>query len=151
MPKEMSKSEQRVVQAVTKTLGGFHTWLYRLSDGRFGSMLPGGLPALLLTTRGRKSGELRTSPLLFLRDGEKVILVASKGGFPEHPAWYLNLQAHPEVEIQLGSERIKMRAETATPEKKARLWPRLCALYPPYQGYQAKTDREIPVVILRPM
>ena len=70
---------------------------------------------------------------------------------PVHPAWYLNLQAHPEVEVQIGSEKPTMRAETATPEKKQKLWPRACPLYPPYEGYQKKTDREMPVVILRPL
>jgi len=151
MAKAMSTAQQRIMQVVGKTIGGWHTWLYRKSDGRLGGTFPGGLSALLLTTRGRKSGELRTTPLFYLRDGEKLIIVASKAGFPTHPAWYLNLEAEPKVEVQLGHEKRTMRAETATPEKRARLWPRLCALYPGYQDYQARTDREIPVVILRPL
>jgi deazaflavin-dependent oxidoreductase (nitroreductase family) len=89
--------------------------------------------------------------LLYLRDGERIVVVASKGGFPNHPAWYLNLKANPEVEVQIGDIKQAMRAETATAEKKAKYWPRLIAVYPPYQQYQARTDRDIPVVILRPI
>jgi deazaflavin-dependent oxidoreductase (nitroreductase family) len=146
----MSKLEQRATQMVGKTFGGMHVWLYRTSAGKLGGRFSGA-PVMLLTTRGRKSGEPRTTPLLYLRDGDKVVTVASKAGFPTHPAWYLNLQDHAEVEVQIGDERCKMRAETANAERRARYWQRLIALYPSYQSYQDRTEREIPVVVLRPV
>jgi deazaflavin-dependent oxidoreductase (nitroreductase family) len=147
--KAMSKGEQRATQLFGKTFGGGHAWLYRISGGKLGARFMGA-PVMLLTTRGRKSGEQRTTPLLYLRDGDKVVTVASKGGYPKHPGWYLNLQANPAVEVQIGDERRTMHAETASAEQKARFWPRLIALYPGYQGYQERTERDIPVVILRP-
>jgi deazaflavin-dependent oxidoreductase (nitroreductase family) len=150
MGKPMSKLEERAFRVVGPVFGGLHTWLYRVSDGNIGGRFAGGAPVLLLTTTGRRSGKPRTSPLLYVRDGEKLVVVASKGGAPTHPAWYLNLNANPEVEVQLGNERKKMRAETCTAEQKARYWQRLRAVYPGYQGYQDRTKRDIPVVILRP-
>lgn len=149
MAKPMSKTEQRIMQTLLKPIGNFHAWLYRVSGGRFGGQMVGA-PVVLLTTRGRKTGQARTIPLLYLKDEDKVIIVASKGGFPVHPAWYLNLQANPQVEVQIGSERKKMRAETASAELKAKYWPELVAMYAGYRGYQARTERDIPVVILQP-
>lgn len=148
--KSITRVEQRASELLTRTLGGLHTWVYRKSGGAMGSRFVGGAPVMLLTTIGRKSGKARTAPLLYLLDGDRVITVASKGGHPRHPAWYLNLLANPEVELQFGNERRAMRAATATREQKARYWPRLCAVYPPYQVYQDRTDRDIPVVILHP-
>ena len=106
--------------------------------------------ALLLTTIGRKSGQPRTTPLLYLKDGDNVLLAASKGGMPHHPLWYLNLQANPKVEVEIGSKKIPMVARQASAEEKGRLWPRLVALYPAYAAYQTRTDRDIPVLILTP-
>jgi F420H(2)-dependent quinone reductase len=145
-----SPIEQRALKVVTRTLGSLHAWVYQKSEGRIGSQFTGGAPVMLLTTRGRKTGKSRTSPLLYMRDGDRIITVASKGGSPNHPAWYLNLQQTTEVVVQIGNERIAMHAVTATPAQKAKYWPRLIAVYPPYQSYQARTDRDIPVVILRP-
>jgi F420H(2)-dependent quinone reductase len=150
MSRPMSRLEQRAVRALTKTLGGMHAWLYKKSGGAMGGHVVGGAPIMLLTTIGRHSGRARTSPLIYLRDGEKFVIVASKGGFPTHPAWYLNLELHPEVEVQIGGQRQTMIAETASAEKKAIYWPRLRAVYPPYQDYQERTSRDIPVVVLRP-
>ena len=153
MTRPMSPIEQSALRALnvfSRTFGTVHTWLYQKTDGRIGSRFTGGAPVMLLTTRGRKSGLLRTSPLLYLRDGERIVVVASKAGSPSHPAWYLNLTADPEVQVQIGDEKRKMRADTATREQKSKYWPRLIAVYPPYQAYQARTDRDIPVVILRP-
>jgi deazaflavin-dependent oxidoreductase (nitroreductase family) len=151
MSKPMSSIELRALSVLSKTFGSVHTWLYRKTDGRIGSRFTGGAPVMLLTTRGRKSGLPRTAPLLYLRDGERMVVVASAmGGAPGHPAWYLNLKADPEVQVQIGDEKRSMRAETATREQKAKYWPRLIAVYPPYQAYQARTDRDLPVVILRP-
>jgi F420H(2)-dependent quinone reductase len=145
-----SPIEQRALKVVTKTLGSLHAWVYQKSEGRIGSHFAGGAPVMLLTTLGRKSGKARTSPLLYMRDGDRIITVASKGGSSNHPAWYLNLQQTPEVTVQIGNERLSMRACTATTAQKAKYWPRLIAVYPPYQSYQARTDRDIPVVILKP-
>lgn len=150
MSRPMGSIELRALNVFSRTLGSVHAWLYQKTDGRIGSRFTGGAPVMLLTTCGRKSGLPRTSPLLYLRDGERIVTVASKGGSPSHPAWYLNLKAHPEVQVQIGDEKRTMRAETATREQKAKYWPRLIAVYPPYQAYQARTDRDIPVVILRP-
>ncbi len=111
---------------------------------------PGLLPTLLLTTKGRKSGEPRALPLIYGTVGGSHVVVASKGGMSRHPVWYLNLEANPDVEVELGRERIKMSARRASDEEKARLWPKLVAMYRDYDDYQARTDRDIPVVILSP-
>jgi len=127
-----------------------NTWVYRASGGRLGGKFLHGAPVMLLTTTGRKSGKRRTSPLLYMRDGENVVCVASKGGMPRHPLWYRNLQANPEVEIQIGTEVRRMKAVVATPEQKAQYWPRLVAMYPDFDDYQARTERDIPVIVLSP-
>jgi deazaflavin-dependent oxidoreductase (nitroreductase family) len=106
---------------------------------------------MLLTTIGRKSGRPRTVPLLYLRHGEDVVIVASKGGMSHHPLWYRNLKAKPEVEIEIGTERTAMRARTATVDEKAALWPSLVAVYRDFDDYQARTERNLPVVILSPL
>jgi deazaflavin-dependent oxidoreductase (nitroreductase family) len=105
---------------------------------------------LLLTTRGRKSGKLRRTALIFGRDGKNYLVVASKGGAPNHPLWYLNLVANPEVEIQVGAEKFTAHARTAAQEEKPRLWKIMAGIFPNYDEYQAKAGREIPVVILEP-
>ena len=105
---------------------------------------------MLLTTVGRRSGEPRVAPLIYLEDGDSVVTVASKGGSARHPLWYRNLQANPDVEVQIGADRRKLRARTASAEEKDKLWSRLTIVYPDYDDYQARTDRDIPVVILEP-
>jgi deazaflavin-dependent oxidoreductase (nitroreductase family) len=127
-----------------------NTWLYRTSGGWLGGRFFGGAPVLLLTTVGRRSGQPRTAPLLYLQDGDNLVLVASKGGMSHHPLWYKNLESNPRVEVEIGTERRPMLARRATPTEKAALWPRLVAMYGDYDTYQARTDREIPVVILSP-
>jgi deazaflavin-dependent oxidoreductase (nitroreductase family) len=107
-----------------------------------------GTVALILTTRGRQSGEQRSTPLIYQPDGDAFVVVASKGGAEEPPAWYLNLQADPQVEVQIRDERFAARARTADAQEKERLWPKMVAVWPAYDEYQAKTEREIPVVIL---
>jgi deazaflavin-dependent oxidoreductase (nitroreductase family) len=121
--------------------------LYRVTGGRIGGKLRGA-PILLLTTAGRVSGKPRTVPLLYLADGDDLVMAASYGGFPRHPHWYRNLETNPDVEVEIGRERRRLRARTATPVERARLWPRLVELYPGYEAYQRRTTREIPVVIL---
>jgi deazaflavin-dependent oxidoreductase (nitroreductase family) len=126
-----------------------NTLVYRLSGGRFGNRVKGA-PVLLLDHIGRKSGQVRTAPLLYLRDDGNIVIVASRGGSDASPAWWLNLQAHPETAVQIGRERLSVVAREATEEEKARLWPRLVEMYPDYAVYQTRTARQIPVVILTP-
>lgn len=109
-----------------------------------------GSPVLLLITTGRKSGRERTVPLLYLRDGEDLVVVGSNGGAATHPAWWLNLRANPEAIVEVGDQKLRVRAKKADPEEKDRLWPKLVAMYPSYEDYQRRTDREIPVVLLKP-
>ena len=105
---------------------------------------------LILHTTGRKSGATRKLPLIYERDGDDYLVVASKGGAPNHPAWYLNLVSNPNAKIQVWSDVISVMARTATPEEKARLWPKMTAKWPDYDAYQQKTERDIPLVILSP-
>jgi len=111
----------------------------------------GPTPCLLLTTTGRKSGAARTTPLIYARSGAGYCVIASKGGAPAHPGWYLNLQASPEAEVQVARERFRVRARVAEGAERERLWSRMAELFPPYDEYAAKTDREIPVVVLEPV
>ena len=124
--------------------------VYRASGGRIGGRVRKTAPVLLLTTTGRKSGKPRTLPLLYLEDGGAYVVIASLGGAPKHPAWYLNLQANPAAEIEFGTRKLDVTASTAMPEERARLWPLAVQIYAPYEDYKAKTTREIPIVILTP-
>jgi deazaflavin-dependent oxidoreductase (nitroreductase family) len=105
-------------------------------------------PTLLLTTVGRKSGKRLTLPLIYGTDGDRHVIVASKGGAPEHPAWYLNLQSNPQVDVQVAARKFQAVARTASGEERRRLWEMMAGIYPPYPDYQKRTDREIPVVVL---
>jgi deazaflavin-dependent oxidoreductase (nitroreductase family) len=107
-----------------------------------------GVNTLLLTTKGRKSGRLRRTALIYGRDGDGYLVVASKGGAKKHPEWYVNLRENPEVEVQVGAEKFKARARTATPEEKPKLWQLMTSTWPDYDNYQKRTQREIPVVVL---
>ncbi len=130
---------------------GLHTFVYRATGGRIGHSAPGMPTILLLDHVGAKSGTKRTSPLLYFRDGDNVVIVASKGGFPKHPAWYHNLIANPDTRVQIGSERRLVHARVATPEERQRLWPVALKMYRGYDEYQARSKgREIPLVILEP-
>lgn len=126
-----------------------HQVVYRATGGLVGQRL-GNLTFLLLTTRGAKSGLARTLPLVYGRDGDNLVLVASKGGSPKHPAWYVNLSAHPDVVVQVGSTNVWMRARTATGAERTRLWKLMTRQYKGYDGYQQRTDRAIPIVVLEP-
>jgi deazaflavin-dependent oxidoreductase (nitroreductase family) len=127
-----------------------HIHEYVETDGKKGSQWKG-FPALLLTTRGRKTGLLHRTALIYGRDGKNYLLVASNGGAPKHPNWYLNLSKNPEIEIQVGSEKFKAIAHTANKEEKPRLWKVMTGIFPNYDDYQAKAGREIPLVILEPV
>lgn len=126
-----------------------NTHLYRLTGGRLGNKMKGA-PVLLLDHVGRKSGQPRTAPLLYLRDQADIVIVASRGGSDAMPAWWLNLQAHPATTVQIGRERLSVVAREAAADEKARLWPQLVEMYPDYAVYQTRTERQIPVVILSP-
>lgn len=137
------------MSAFAKFFVKFHTAIYRLTGGRvMGSF--GKAPVLLLTTTGRKTGKKRTTPLLFLEDAGAYYVVASSGGAPKHPAWYLNLTAHPETELQIQNRKLSATAETTETDEKKRLWTRFTKIYPDYDTYQKRTDRDIPVVKLTP-
>ncbi len=129
---------------------GVHSTLYRVSGGLIGHHVPGAPPMLLLDHVGAKSGARRTSPLAYLKDGDDVVIVASKGGYPRNPAWFYNLRANPDTSAQIGRERRKVHARVASASEREALWPRVCSLYGGYAGYQERTDREIPLVILEP-
>ena len=132
-----------------KLFSRIHVFLYQASGGRIGGRFKAA-PVLLLTTTGRKSGKRRTTPLLYAEDAGRYVIVASVGGAPKHPAWYLNLGGNPEATINVRGRTLAVRAETASPEERARLWTLVTQMYAPYDDYQAKTSREIPVVILTP-
>jgi len=133
-----------------RTVSALNTCIYQVSGGRWLGRFPSGAPVCLLTTQGRKSGQRRTVPLLYLADGDDLVLVASQGGAPQHPGWYFNLVANPTAEVQVGRRRFPVVARTVSSEEKAALWPRLVAIYPPYDDYQRRTTRSIPVMRLSP-
>jgi deazaflavin-dependent oxidoreductase (nitroreductase family) len=124
-----------------------HIRVYRLSGGRIGGSFRGS-PVCLVDHVGRKSGKQRTSPLIYARDGDDLVIVASKGGSRKDPVWWLNLKERPETTVQVGSEKRAVRARRATPEEKQRLWPVVVDVYAPYEEYQRKTKRDIPVIVL---
>lgn len=124
-----------------------HVRRYVESEGRSGHIWRGA-PTLLLTTRGRKTGKLRRTALIYGVDGNRYVVVASRGGHPRHPNWYLNLVENPHVEVQVGAERFSAYARTATPEEGKGLWRLMTSIWPAYDEYQEKTSRELPVVVL---
>src|ERR1700682_515990 len=136
----MSESEDQL-------FGAEHVRVYRETAGERGYHWRG-TTILLLTTEGRRSGDSRTTPLIHRTDGDRWIIVASKGGAPEHPGWFKNLEADPEATIQVLGERIPVRMSTAEGEERSRLWTLMSEVWPAYDEYQTKTDRQIPVVIL---
>ncbi len=133
----------------TALLMGEHVQRYQETDGEVGYIW-NGVPILLLTTVGRRSGQARTSALIFGRIGDDYLVVASQGGAPTHTNWYLNLQATPEAEIQVRADHIAVTTRTATAEEKPRLWKVVTDLWPNYNTYQTRTERDIPVVVLTP-
>ena len=143
-------TEERLGSLAVRAMSAVNTWIFRASGGRFGSRFLRGAPVLLLTTTGAKSGVRRTTPLIYLADGPGVVLVASKGGMSHSPAWYHNLMANPECEVQIGSRTTRVVARRANAAEKAALWPKLVAIYRDYDEYQARTSRDIPVLILTP-
>ena len=135
--------------SAVKRWSALHRNLYRWSFGLLGTRLVAN-DMLLLTTTGRLSGRRHTVPLLYLRDGERLVVIASYGGREDHPSWYSNLLAAPVVEVQIGSQKKTMLARTASPEERELWWPRVVDAYDGYAEYQSRTDRVIPVVFLEP-
>ena len=145
----MNALVDRMWPVINRLMDG-HRIAYRATGGLIGHRLPGAPPFLLLDHVGAKSGRRRTAALVYFRDGDDVVIVASKGGHPRHPGWFHNLRAHPETTIQIGSRRIPVRARVATPAQRKRLWPKAVATYGGYRDYQERTQREIPLVVLEP-
>jgi deazaflavin-dependent oxidoreductase (nitroreductase family) len=146
LPVDRTRLKDTLFRAITAA----HTQVYRRTGGKFGGKA-GKTTMMLLTTTGRSSGQPRTTPLNCMPDGERYLAVASYGGDDRDPQWFKNLQANPEATIQVGADTIPVRASVATPEEKAVLWPKVVAAYKGYDGYQRKTSRDIPVVILTPI
>jgi F420H(2)-dependent quinone reductase len=128
---------------------GAQVALYRATGGRIGGTYRGA-PVLLLHHVGRRSGQERVNPLIYLRDDRDLVIVASKGGSHRHPMWWLNLREMPETTVQVGAHKQRVAVRQASPEEKAKLWPRLVETYPPYADYQARSSRDIPVIRLSP-
>jgi F420H(2)-dependent quinone reductase len=133
-----------------RRLMGGHTAIYRASGGHIGHRIPGLPQMLLLDHVGAKSGRKRTSPLVYGRDGDNVILVASKGGNPKNPAWFHNLKANPDTTVQIGTDRRPVHARVASDEEYDRLWKLMVGVYGGYETYKERTDRRIPLVVLEP-
>jgi F420H(2)-dependent quinone reductase len=148
----MTPFQRRVGRVTVQWMTGLNNVAYRLSNGRVAGNVPSGAPICLLTTTGRLSGRPRTVPLLYvpLADGE-MALVASRGGMPDNPAWFLNLQANPRAVAQVGPARLDVVARVVEGDEREALWPRLTAAYPHFDAYTSRTDRVIPVLVLTPV
>jgi deazaflavin-dependent oxidoreductase (nitroreductase family) len=149
VPRQRWFRNSRFLAVLLKYFARAHIWVYRRTNGRLGARLLW-FPAALLTTTGRKSGEPRTTPTLYLRDGDRVILPASFGGRAENPTWCRNLKENPTVELQIRAERLRLSARDANDEERSRYWSPLIKMYPPYRGYREATDRVIPLVVCEP-
>jgi proline iminopeptidase len=136
------------LESAAHLFGDEHVRSYLETDGEIGYRWKEDSPIAILFTTGRTSGEQRANPLIFGRDGDKVVLVASKGGAPEHPGWYRNLRKHPDAEIQIMGDRWRVRARDAEGGERERLWELMAGIWPHYDEYATRTDREIPVVVL---
>lgn len=130
-----------------KWMSRANTWIFKKSGGKFGDKFLRGAPVGILTTIGRKSGEARESPLLFLQEGQRIILVASQGGRANNPMWYLNLKANPKVSFQTKTEVLQLTAREATDAERDEYWPKLDAMYPDFVNYRSYTDRKIPIIL----
>jgi deazaflavin-dependent oxidoreductase (nitroreductase family) len=157
IPEKPKALDSPTTGTVIKWMSRANTWAYKATGGRvggkwrLGSKRFGDVPEVgILTTTGRKTGEPRESPLLFLREGDRVILVASQGGRANNPMWYLNLKANPQVSFRIRSEVLALRAREASEAERAAYWPKLDAMYPDFANYRAWTDREIPIIICEP-
>ncbi|MBK8295610.1 MAG: nitroreductase family deazaflavin-dependent oxidoreductase [Solirubrobacterales bacterium] len=132
---------------LSRLMGG-HARIYRLSRGKIGHHIPGLPPMCLIDHVGARSGTKRTSPLLYIEDGDDIVIVASKGGYEKSPAWFYNLKANPDTRVQIGNEIRPVRAHVASEAERQKLWPKAVEVYPSYQQYQDRTKRKIPLVVL---
>ncbi|MEA2625057.1 MAG: hypothetical protein QOD06_1102 [Candidatus Binatota bacterium] len=148
--KPFTPTQEKIGSTVIRYMSKLNAMVYRASGGKLLGKWLRGAPVGLLTYRGRKTGQPHTVPLLYLKEFDRMLIVASKGGMSHHPLWYRNLVEKPDCEFEVGTERKRYRARTATPEEKKEYWPRLVAMYKDYEDYQQRTDRDIPVVILEP-
>ncbi len=145
----MSTVARTAWRVLGKVMTGTHAAIYRASGGKVAGQMFNS-PVLLLTTTGRKTGKERTTPLMCIEDGQDLVIIASNGGAPYHPAWYLNLRANPEARVLVKDRNLRVTAEEARGEERRRLFARLVEMYPGYEDYQRRTEREIPVVVLHP-
>jgi deazaflavin-dependent oxidoreductase (nitroreductase family) len=146
----MTPFQERLGRVTVQWMTGMNNVAYRLSGGRVAGHIPSGAPICLLTTTGRRSGRLRTVPLMYVPDGDDLVVGGSPGGVGAHPAGYVNLLADPGATVQVGASTWRVRARDATEAERDRLWPTLTAAYPHFDAYQLRTSRPIPVVILSP-
>jgi deazaflavin-dependent oxidoreductase (nitroreductase family) len=148
--KPFTPTQERLFGFIVKPMSQLNTWLYRLSGGKLGGRWTHGEPIMLLSYTGRKTGERHTKPLVYMRDGDTIVTVASKAGYSKHPVWFLNLQANPECEVEIGRETRRMRARVASADERRKYWPQLVRMNPDFDHYQARTAREIPILLLTP-
>jgi F420H(2)-dependent quinone reductase len=139
----------RTWPTLIRLMGG-HAKIYRATNGLIGHRVPGAPEMLLLDHVGAKSGKRRYTPLVFARDGQNIVLIASKGGYPKNPSWFYNLEANPDTTVQIGSKRMQVRARVATPEEYDRLWKLAVEVYGGYEDYRRRAERQIPLVVLEP-
>lgn len=139
-----------IVRFFMKHYTRFNVWAYKKSNGRFMKNFPGGYPICIVGMTGKKSGKRREVGLIHLPDGENKYLVASQGGLNKHPAWYFNVKANPQIDIMVGGNKQNYTAKQLSADEKRQAWPHLLSLYPDFDEYQARTDRDIPVFICTP-
>ena len=149
-PKQIERLNASSTGTAIKWMSKLQTWLFKTSKGKLGNKFLKGTEVGILTTIGRKSGEPRDSPLLFLQDGKRIVLVASQGGRANNPMWYLNLVANPKITFQTKAGVFALTARDATDAERDEYWPKLDAMYPDFANYRSYTDRKIPIVICDP-
>ncbi len=149
-PKQIESLNSAKVGTAIKWMSRANTWIFKKTNGKLGNKFLRGAEVGILTTTGRKSGEARESPLLFLQEGKRIVLVASQGGRATNPMWYLNLTANPEVSFQTKKAVLQLVARDATDAERDEYWPKLDAMYPDFVNYRSYTDRKIPIVICDP-
>ena len=140
-----------LVRGITRFYTRLNIWVFKKSQGRLWKNFPGGYPICVVGMTGKKSGQRREIALIHLPHGDNVLLVASQGGLDKHPVWYHNISANPDVDVLFEGRLRKMRAQQASDDEKRELWPVLISIYPDFDQYQARTDRNIPVFICKPV
>ncbi len=148
--KQVERLNAKSTGTAIKWMSRAQTWIFKKSGGRIGDKFLRGAEVGILTTIGRKTGEERDSPLLFLQEGKRIVLVASQGGRATNPMWYLNLVANPKVKFQTKHETLELTARDATDAERDEYWPKLDAMYPDFVDYRSHTDRKIPIILLDP-